>query len=141
VEFAGKMYGTLTSVDPHNSPPTHNTCQGKNVYLPLPEGAILAPDTPDIRTNVVEKYGWSAHVLVLASGVGYWTGNDQFPGNIGKTWQPDMLLSSGDTYAVKACSLQILYERPAPEPTTAAAPTTVAATTTIATTAAWDGGD
>jgi hypothetical protein len=133
VEFAGKIYGTLTKVDPHNS--GEFTCQGQGTYLPLPEGAILAPDTTAVRTNVVAKYGWTTHVLVLASGVGYYTGHDAYTpgGEQGTIYTSDTdLRCVGDTYAVSGCNLQILYERPPPVTTTTA--TTTTSTTTTATT-------
>ena len=133
VEYAGKIYGTLDKTLPsatHAGSPDGG-CQDN--YLPLPGGAILAPDTPAIVTNIVAAHEWGTHVMVLDSGNSY---NVDWPGyNPGEYHSANMLSILGSTYAASACSRRILYEREC----TISATTTTAATT--ATTAAMSAED
>ena len=84
VEYAGKIYGTLDKTPPTNR---SETCQ--DGYLPLPAGAILAPDTRAIRYDVIAKHAWGTHAVVVANGTGYTTTEYATAGNTfgsGSSW-------------------------------------------------------
>eukprot|EP00729_Bicosta_minor_P027485 gene27485-3519_t len=92
-EYAGKLYGTLDK-----TPPTDRSAKCQGGYLPLPAGAILAPDTRAIRYDVIAKHAWGTHAVVVANGNGYTTTEYATAGNTfgsGSSW----LLTRGNTYA------------------------------------------
>lgn len=125
-EYAGKLYGTLDK-----TPPTDRSETCQDGYLPLPAGAILAPDTRAIRYDVIAKHAWGTHVVVVENGNGYNTDDYDTAGN---TYGSSNLLTQGNTYAVSGCSLRILYERDGATTTTATATTTTTTTTATTTT-------
>jgi len=110
------VYGTLAGVAVDG--PGGTLCQED--YLPLPSGpgrCVLAPDTPEVRANVVAKHTWSTNVVVLASGNGIRTkawGTSAGSLHNSENW----LATSGGTYKPKGCNLQVLYEcdRESPAP-------------------------
>ena len=135
VEYDGKLYGTLAGVAVDG---TGTLCQKD--YLPLPDGpgrCVLAPDTPEVRANVVAKHTWSTHVVVLASGKPINT-KAIFSGSKppGAQYNSNNYLStSGKTHKPSSCTMQILYEcnsGPTPVPTPVPTPAPTPLPTTIA---------
>eukprot|EP01045_Picozoa_sp_COSAG04_P027025 COSAG04_NODE_3876_length_2456_cov_2.353415_1_plen_584_part_10 len=61
----GFEYRTLTNIAGYDH--TGLTCHGSDLWLPVPAGFEIAPDTADIITNVVAAHPWSTHVMVLGS--------------------------------------------------------------------------
>mmetsp|Transcript_126551 Transcript_126551/g.252963 ORF Transcript_126551/g.252963 Transcript_126551/m.252963 type:complete len:1348 (-) Transcript_126551:167-4210(-) len=47
------------------------TANPTDQWLPMPAGYELAPDTADVRNNVVAAHTWSTHIVVLGSLKGY----------------------------------------------------------------------
>ena len=101
LSYNNKTYGTLDGSDPAVG---GATCQTD--FLPLPVGAVIAPDTQDIIDNVVVgKFNspapgnmWETHVLVLASGGAYLTSGASGPSNArtsGTPWVGNMLAVTG----------------------------------------------
>ena len=110
VEYGGKVYGTLAGVAVDGA---DNTCQEE--YLPLPSGpgrCVLAPDTPEVRANVVAKHTWSTHVVVLANGNSIRGKRYETSAGVdtGTLYNPGRLSTSGVTYKPSSCNLQVLYE-------------------------------
>lgn len=126
IEYAGKLYGVLDKAMPNER---DAKCQ--SAYLTLPRDAIIAPDTAAIVTNVVARYAWGTHVVVLANGNSYNTANYGTPG---VRFGGSMLSTQGNTYKPNSCSLRILYERDATTTTVTATTTTVTTATTTTTT-------
>ena len=102
VEYNGNVYGTLAGVAVDG---TDTTCQED--YLPLPSGCVLAPDTPEVRANVVATHTWSTQVMILANGAGINTKAFRTPGD---EFAAGPLRTSGGNYKPNGCSMQILYE-------------------------------
>ena len=133
IQYAGKFYGTLDKGEPNDY--GWKACQNK-VFLPLPEGAIIAPSTDAIRANVVAKSRWGTTCLLLADGkavMGAYYG--VHAGNGCANPRINYLLTKGNTYATSSCDLRIIYERPVPPPPPPPTTATTTATTTTTTTA------
>ena len=108
VEYNGKVYGTLTGVAVDG---TDKLCQEE--YLPLPPGpgCVLAPDTPEVRANVVATHTWSTKVMILANGAGINTKAFSGPfGTPGGEFGSGSLDTWLGTHKPTTCSLQVLYE-------------------------------
>ena len=100
------MYGTLAGVAVDG--PGGSTSQEEYLLLPSGPGrCVLAPDTPEVRANVVAKHTWSTRIVVLANGNGIRTKASGTPGDL---WGPGRLSTSGGTYEPSSCDLQVLYE-------------------------------
>ena len=70
LRYNGYEYRTLMDTTPAR---TAEVCHTSTNPLPIPSGYELAPDTADIRTNVVAAHPWSTDVMVLDSLKGYGT--------------------------------------------------------------------
>lgn len=97
------MYATLTNnpVDIGCIIGVSCTCQGVGVFLPLPAGWVLAPDTVVVQT-LVAGHVWNTDYLILANGNAYFTDEVNSP-----TTQPVLsgyLVQSGSTYAPTSCT-------------------------------------
>lgn len=106
VTYNGKLYATLADsyVDTISSTYYYGSssrCQSG--YMSLPVGWMIASDVSD-SLNVIATHNWNTDVVVVASGVGYGT----LSFSQGAVWTTTGLLTSGSTYAVCCCSLQIL---------------------------------
>ena len=108
--YNGKIYGTLGK-----RPKTGSGTSCQDSYITLPVGYVLAPDTSAIRTNVVAKFNWDTHIMILASGKGYVTSGYSSPGSEFGDSQTKYS-KSGNSYKARWCSYQILYERSIPDP-------------------------
>jgi hypothetical protein len=97
VEYNGYTYSTLADVDVMGA---SVSCQ--NYLLELPDGWAVAPDDSNSQA-VIHLYPWNTHVVVVANGNSY--GTSQYVLGL---WNAGMLTQSGDFYATRACSLQIL---------------------------------
>merc|ERR1719272_978205 len=67
----GKRYGVLSGFSRSGS----ITSESPHKCHAVPTGCRLAPDTSDIRTNVIAKYGWSSTDVVLSTGTKVLTRN------------------------------------------------------------------
>jgi hypothetical protein len=98
VEYNGRVYRTLDGASPLD---TSLRCQ--NYYLGLPSDWALAAGNAD-SLHVIRSYRWGTSVMVVANGVGYWTGRGDYYSNTG-------LSTSGSTYMVTQCHLLILISK------------------------------
>jgi hypothetical protein len=85
-------------------------CHTSSSLLPLPSGYELAPDTSDIRMNVVAAHAWSTDVIVLDSLKGYGTRSFQ-PGQEFGDHQPKAVRSSTGMWHCPWTCYQILIRR------------------------------
>ena len=100
MSYNGYYYSTLADVVPSGL--AGATCQSG--YKSVPFGWELAPDVAESKA-VIAAYTWSTHVLVLSGGYSYNGAGYSTPGGL---FSYSSLYTSGTTYAVSGCSLQIL---------------------------------
>ena len=100
------------------------TCQGKDNFLPVPQGCRIAPDTAESRF-VVGNYNWNTRIVTLDSGKPICTKlyakrysfacEDGAGGICGPGCPASLgsaLKSSNNRHAVGYCHTQILYQCP-----------------------------
>ena len=106
LDYNGKVYGTLDDVSVTS---TSLVCQES--YRSVPSGCTLAPDTSDIRSNVVGKYEWTTNCIILSGGGSYCT--KQYGASAGASCGSTNYLSqSGSQYKPANCQDQVLFECP-----------------------------
>eukprot|EP00928_Gymnodinium_smaydae_P071312 TRINITY_DN54937_c0_g1_i1.p1 TRINITY_DN54937_c0_g1~~TRINITY_DN54937_c0_g1_i1.p1 ORF type:complete len:279 (+),score=53.35 TRINITY_DN54937_c0_g1_i1:35-871(+) len=106
VRFGDHCYETLDSTRPNKS-----RAGFQKEFLPLPKGWEVAPDEEDIVANVIAKHPWGTHVLVVASGAGYYTtslGTD----DAGSMYSTDLLESKNGFLKPRTSALRILIRKP-----------------------------
>merc|ERR1712072_1036926 len=106
VTYKGKVYRALDNANPTSR---STGCQSK--YMTVPAGWSIAPDHAD-SIEVIKKYPWSTHLMVVSNGAQFATTAWGTAGNRHK-WhpsrgKPNALGQSGNTYKVNACSRRIL---------------------------------
>lgn len=82
VVYDGYAWATLDAAEPTDSGDTGcQTDTGSGIdmvsliFLRVPDGWQLAPDTAGVRANVIGAYRWGTQVLVVKTGAQYWTAN------------------------------------------------------------------
>ena len=107
VVYSGYEYRTMMNTEPDHGA---EVCHTSTNPLPLPSGYELAPDTSDIRMNVVATHSWSTDVIVLDSLKGYGTASFQ-PGQEFGDHQPKAVRSSSGMWHCPWTCYQILIRR------------------------------
>mmetsp|Transcript_93532 Transcript_93532/g.260436 ORF Transcript_93532/g.260436 Transcript_93532/m.260436 type:complete len:283 (+) Transcript_93532:71-919(+) len=100
IEFGDHRYAALDSTSPHCT-----SIGTQQDFKDVPLGWEVAPNDPCIVEQVIEKYHWGTHVLVVRDGTGYWTAGTRARGQCSRD---DLLETKGMSMKPKSSNMRVL---------------------------------